>query len=165
MASKAVSFEKFLYAVFFEKNTGKILLIGVDHWLTLPGGKVLREDISKFIDERWKRGFFCYKIPDQTGITAYFIEEKVQSIPATYEVYQSGLIEEHSTIIVGEIDPFFVTNPNAKFYDIDEIKGFVEEGRISVSQELLIWRALASRDCHNPTFRSKAGTLLKEKHK
>jgi hypothetical protein len=160
-----VSFEKLLYAIFFEKKTGKILLINLDDWFVLPGGEVLREDICEFIDERWKRGFLCKKVPNQTGITAYFIEEKVQPIPATYEVYYPTLREEFSAIIIGEIDSYLVNKDNTKFYNVDEFKELVKRGRVSRSQELLILRAFVSRDCHNKKFNDAAVPLLKEKHK
>jgi len=165
MISEKAMFAKHLYAVFFKKGTGEVLLIKVGHQLVLPGGEVFRKDISGFTDERWKRGFLCFKVPDQTGITAYFIEEKVQPIPATYDVYSSDLKTDFSAIIVGEIDSFFVTKPNAKFYNLDELKKLVEEGKISVDQELLILRAFVSRDCPSKTLRNDAVPSLKEKHK
>ena len=165
MALRKVRFKKYLYAIFFEKGKGRILLIDDGQWLSLPGGEVLWEHIHKCIDERWKREFFCRVVPDQTDIAAYFIEAEVQPIPATYEVYYPSLEEEFSAIIVGEIDPFIISEEKRKFYSVEDIVDLARRRKIKRNQMILAYRAFASRDCHNSKFNKEAALLLKQEHK
>lgn len=153
--------EKYLYGVIFEKKTGKILLIkyGGAYWL--PGGEVFPEDVFGF-GEGWKRRFFSIIIPEETGIAAYFVEGSVQDISANYEVYPPGKNEEHTAIIIGDVYPYQVTKPEAKFYSLEEVESFIKESKIDEDEALLISRSFVSRDCCNKEYRKKAVPLLKE---
>ncbi|MFZ2390499.1 MAG: hypothetical protein WAW15_01625 [Minisyncoccales bacterium] len=164
MMKKALRLNKFLYAVFFERKTGRVLLIKSGLKVGLPGGQVSWEDISKSSDERWKRDFLIKKIPTQTGLAAYFIEQETQPIPATYETYDFGREQEFSAVIVGEIDSCQVVSKDARFCSIDQLKRLIKKGKIDRCQELLILRAFVSRDCPGKNLRLAAIKLLKEKH-
>lgn len=160
-ATRYAQFEKYLYGILFERGTGKILLIEVNGRYWLPGGGVFLKDFSGF-GEGWKRRFFSITIPGQAGASAYFIEDQVQDMPANYEVYPPGKEEEHTAIIIGEIDSFRVAKAGAEFYDVEGLKRLVKEGKVEEDQALLILRAFVSRDCHNKDYREQAVPLLKE---
>ncbi|MFA5169794.1 MAG: hypothetical protein WC420_03640 [Candidatus Paceibacterota bacterium] len=153
--------EKYLYGVIFEKGTGKILLIKSGGMYWLPGGEVFPKDVFGF-GEGWKRRFFSIVVPEETGIAAYFVEDSVQDMSANYEVYPPGKNEEHTAIIIGEVYPYQVIKPEAKFYSLEEIENFIKEGRMDDDEALLIARSFVSRDCCNKEYRKKAIPLLKE---
>lgn len=160
-AAKYAQFEKYLYGILFERGTGKILLTEVNGRYWLPGGGVFLKDVSGF-GEGWKRRYFSVIIPGQTGVSAYFIEYEVQDMSANYEVYPPGKKEEHSAIIIGYVNSLQTIKAGVKFYDVEDLKRLVKEGKIVDDQALLILRAFVSRDCHNKDYREQAVPLLKE---
>jgi hypothetical protein len=162
MTEKGLKLIKFLYAVFFEKKTGKVLLIKTENGFELPGGEV--EDVPELADERWKRDFLIKKIPIQTGLAAYLVEQEVQPMPATYEAYDFHQGKEFSAIIVSEIDSCQATNGKVRFCDVKQLKRLVREGKIARGQELLILRTFVSRDCPREKIRAAAAQLLRKKH-
>jgi len=162
MTEEGLRLIKFLYAVFFEKKTGRVLLIKTENRFELPGGEVT--DIPELADERWKRDFLIKTIPIQTGLAAYLVEQEVQPMPATYEAYDFREGKEFSAIIVSEIDSCQATNGKVRFCDVKQLRRLVREGKIIRGQELLILRAFVSRDCPGKKIRAAAEQLLRKKH-
>jgi len=153
--------EKYLYGVFFEKGSGKILLVETDKGYWLPGGGVIPKDIFGF-GEGWKRRFFCRVIPDQIGTSAYAFEDEIQDMPANYEVYPPGKRKEYAAIIIGDIYHYQVTKAQAKFYSVEDFEKLYREGKIDKNQALLILRAFVSRDCPSKEYKKQAVPLIKE---
>lgn len=154
-----VRFEKYLYGVFFEKGTGKILLVETDGGYQLPGGGVLPKDISG-LGVGWRRSFFCRVVPDQVGISPYSFEDEIQDLPANYEVRVGR--EEHAAIIICEMYSRQIVKAGAKFFSFQEFEKLYRMGKIEESQAILVSRAFVSRDCPNKEYRKQAVPLLKE---
>jgi len=157
-----VKFKKYFYAVIFEERTSKILLISNGSQCFVPGGEVLDSDLSERGRQGWRRKFCCRVVPEQTGLSSYYLEETIQDISSSYDVYPNEKEEEHSAIIVGRIGAYRINQERAKFYSVNDVQKMAEEGKINNIQQIIIYRAFVSRDCHNSDYNKEAVPLLKE---
>jgi hypothetical protein len=154
--------KKFIHGIIFNED-GDMLLCISNATIRLPGGLVYWADICQFPDERWIPDFLSRRIEIDTHIPASETKRRIQRLPATYNVYPFSFKEEHSVIIVGQIDSSWVTIENAEFLSIDEVLGPAEGYQVEEHQKMLIVRGFASRDCPNSYHRKLAGEWLKSR--
>jgi len=157
-----VKLEKYFYTVIFEERTGKILLISKNSQYFAPGGEVLDSDLPERDRQGWRRKFCCRVVPEQTGLSFYYLEETIQDVPSSYDVYPNEKEEEYSAIIVGHIGAYRINQEKARFYSVNDVQKMAEEGKVNNIQQIIIYRAFVSRDCHNSDYNKEAVPLLKE---
>lgn len=152
--------KKFLHGIIFDEE-GRVLLCVNGNVIRLPGGLVYLADICQFYDERWIADFLSRKIEVDTKIPASDVRGRIQRMPAIYNVYSSVFKEEHSAIIIGQIDFDQMDIKDAEFFNIDEVINPAKWYQIEDHQKMLIMRGFASRDCPNSCYRKVAGEWLK----
>jgi len=153
---------KFIHGIIFNED-GDMLLCIDGMVMRMPGGLVYLADICQFPDERWIPDFLSRKIEADTNLPASKTRGRIQRLPATYNVYPFSFKEEHSAIIVGQIDSSDVIIKNADFFSIDEVLAPDKGYQIEEHQKMLIMRGFASRDCPNSYYRELAGKWLKSR--
>ncbi|HNY36314.1 MAG TPA: hypothetical protein PLD14_03490 [Candidatus Pacearchaeota archaeon] len=154
--AKSFKFKKFLYGGMFNDD-GDMLLCKDGEELRMPGGQIYVADICPFINEKWVPAFLSRRIEVDTGIAAFLVVKNIQQLAATYNVYSDNFKEEHSAIIVGNINSCLVLKVNTLFFSAQDIL----TQRIKNPQQFLIMRMFASRDCPNQFSRKIAGKWLK----
>jgi hypothetical protein len=158
--ARTFKLKKSIYGGLFNDD-GDILLCADGKDLRLPGGPVYVADVCPFIDEKWIPAFLYRKIEADTGIVASLIGGEIQPLAATYNTYSDNFREEHSAIIVGQVNPEQIVKESVSFFDVKDVIELNIDKRIKNSQRTLVIRMFASRDCPNSYNRKTAGTWLR----
>jgi hypothetical protein len=176
--TKKIRNVKNLYAGAYDVHGGGILVVQSKNGrLRLVGGRIALAYIRRKGSELYKRSFISSKIREKTGLIhlikndePVLIQSHVQPLPATYDVvrcYEAPkmtTICEYSAVIIGEVDYSSLKKPQVFFIDFRFLREQVLKGNISLIQEILMLRIMASRENPNRFEARRAGKELKKKH-